>query len=545
MKMAEDRNRETPGLCALRREDDDKETARSSVQRIERDLAQRLVDSAVERLNEEEDVRVRSQCLQTLGVLLISNPLLLQHVDERIRRLKEERPRREYIEYGEWKKRDRECPVNAELHHDIVFLIRAPLKMDDDVDRDDDDKKERADGVADGDRMPAFWPRLQSDSYRSVSMHRAQSLSLNSSLIDDDGLGKMVRFEALDEEQPSNGTVIRNEWTSMRSERDEVDPDDVELVGSGPRPMEYERTRYDEDKDFLEDLPTVAMLRSNVPLGSVPVDPDADGKYDEGLSGDESASNSGSGAVEEMEALRPMEPLMETGSATNDRPQSALQPISTAMSMSMDRMESALSMSSESAMKRMASQLEGDEEAEAEVLRTTNLDITSTPGHEAVMAFSVPIPPRRPVVGGPAVIEEEVERSPLTAMRTTASTEQLQFEDFAMRDIDRFGHKIKDRMSAVHSSDALSERKETESDDEEESESDDEEEEQQLMLSIIGMTGDHEEVHFDIPRIGPPDQGTELVFGDEDHDDDDHQSDDDVIAGHMTAGGVDEEDYAD
>lgn len=100
---------------------------RSAVEQIERDLAVTFCDEVVARLNEEEDVRVRSQCLQTLGLLLISNGSLLQHVDDQIRSLKEERPRRDYVEYGFWKKMDRECPVNGDLHRDIVYLIRAPL----------------------------------------------------------------------------------------------------------------------------------------------------------------------------------------------------------------------------------------------------------------------------------------------------------------------------------------------------------------------------------------------------------------------------------
>ena len=136
---------------------------RAAAQQIERDLAETICDEVVSRLNgqsmesKEGDVRVRSLCLQTLGLLLVSNPQLLQYVDGQIGSLKAERPRRDYIEYGFWKKMDRECAVNGDLHHDVVYLIRAPLRSADAVGHGHGhDDKEEEQKVATGDMVRGY-----------------------------------------------------------------------------------------------------------------------------------------------------------------------------------------------------------------------------------------------------------------------------------------------------------------------------------------------------------------------------------------------------
>lgn len=335
--------------------------------------------------------------------------------------------------------------------------------------------------------LPIF-PRLQSDSYRSTSnvnhnpVNSASDLRAKSVSFGDapNGDEPLSGFEPLDEHAPSNATVITHNQSAHSDRYSELNL---------PRPsvMQPQKTAYDDDEDYNEDLPIMNLLNSEQPRGSaVPIDPDADGKYDEGFDGDGDSHSdlavgggdgdnalftgnnnradgryetNGNGVIQHQDSdqeddrLRPMGPMsMGTNDISTNQQHHVFSPdvFSPDGSPPGGRTGSGTGIGGKGTVAkygRMSSQMEGDDEEEDNGLLATNLDIHPTPGHQPVMAFSTVIP-RQSLKDRPSgpLLEDQGVNGPLPLMEHTSSAEQAQFENFAMRDIIRLKEKRSRRM---------------------------------------------------------------------------------------------------
>merc|ERR1712228_1040299 len=93
-------------------EDDADALRQQMIEDIEYKLCQQICEEVVERLNEENDVRVRSVCLQMLDLLIVSNQKLINEIEEQ-----------QSIDWNIWTQKDKDCAVNGDLYKDIGHLL--------------------------------------------------------------------------------------------------------------------------------------------------------------------------------------------------------------------------------------------------------------------------------------------------------------------------------------------------------------------------------------------------------------------------------------
>eukprot|EP01084_Bolivina_argentea_P078805 143013_1 len=233
---------------------------KSTAENIEYKLCQDICEEIIDRLNIEDDIRVRSICLQILGLLIIANTQLINYISKQ-----------NIIKYIYWKKMDENCCINADIYNDIIYLLP---EQEDNINFEE--KQE--------DKPSVSYVKLQA----SVSGRQLNNDDIDSGLIKP--VTSLTRLQGLEDKQLSRGlsidTINTNKHMSTNSNELESEPAyNYDIIPNKPEPNEHQNSysALNDDEYYLQD-----EFKFDQPQKTInPYDPDFDLKeQDEGNSSD-------------------------------------------------------------------------------------------------------------------------------------------------------------------------------------------------------------------------------------------------------------------